>query len=377
MKQKQQKNKSQVITILALAIFALALVLSVVGLSQTVVNVKNEQMARAPEAVLANAGVESGADIGLPVAYYDQRSDECVNIYDKSVNDILEARQFEWTSCGYNNKQMEQGLVDYELDEDYLPVALGGELLPNRGLSDMTRWFSNVEGKSKEYTGTLELTYKLGETVEFSYVDENFYPLDEVEFSKEDSVNKDGHNHLFTMNFAVPFTVLANGEENFAITADDDTFVYVGKELALDMGGIHDAMTGRISINKAGEVYAGVAGEDLAFTGIKVNKGEGSIIRIFHADRDADGSVFKVYLTGMNLNIVQTQLASGSSGVQVAYDPSDPTGYVGPLGESSVFRPDGTKGYMIMATVLGVMIMACAIFTAILAHTLIQSKQRK
>ena len=46
MKKKQQKNKSQIITALALTMFGLALVLSVIGLSQTVINVKQEQMAR-------------------------------------------------------------------------------------------------------------------------------------------------------------------------------------------------------------------------------------------------------------------------------------------------------------------------------------------
>lgn len=333
-------------------------------------------MAREPEAILASAGVESGADISLPVAYYDQRSDACVNMYDAGLNEALTQRQFEWTSCGYMNKQqIEPGIVSYELGEDYLPVAVGGELLPNRGLSDMTRWFSSVDGKSKEYTGSLKLVYKADETVEFSYVNGDFYPLDTAMFSDGDVVNKDGRNHLFTMNFAVPFTVIADGSEKFTITADDDTFVYVGKELAIDMGGIHEATTGQMVINEAGEVYTGVMGEELAYSGIKLNKDEGSILRIFHADRDAAESVLKVRLTGMNLNVVQTQLASGS-GVQVAYDPSDP-GYIGPLGESLVFRPDGTKGYMIMATVLGVVIMTCAMFTAILAHTLIRQKRQK
>lgn len=372
---KQGKNKSQIITILALTTFALALVLSVVGLSQTVTNIKQEQMAREPEVVLASAGVESGADISLPVAYFDQRSDACINMYDAGADGALASRQFEWTSCGYSNKQVEQGLVDYGLGEDYLPVAVGGKLTSNQGLKNMDRWFHNVEGKSKEYTGSLKLVYRTGDAVEFSYVNGDFYPLDNAVFSDGDVVNKDGHNHLFTMSFAVPFTVLANGEEKFTITADDDTFVYVGNDLAIDMGGIHEATTGKIAINENGEVYTGTMGKELAYSGIKVNKDGGSIIRIFHADRNADESVFKVHFTGMNMNIVQTQLASGS-GVQVAYNPSDPS-YVGPLGESSVFRPDGTKGYMIMATVLGVVIMTCAMFTAILARALIKAKRQK
>lgn len=374
MKKKQQR-KSQIITGVALGAFGLGLVLSVVGLSQTMVNIESEQIAKQPEAILASAGVESGTDISLPVAYYDQRSDACVNLYDSGARSELTARQFEWSSCGYNNKQIERGLVDYNLGGDYLPVAMGGELLPNRGLTDMARWFNSVDGKSKEYTGSLTLAYKAGNAVEFSYANGDFYPLDVAEFSAGDSVNKDGHNHLFTMSLAVPFTVMADGNEEVVIAADDDTFVYVGQELAIDMGGIHEATAGIIMINEAGEVYTGVDGEEVAYSGIKVAKGEGSIVRIFHADRDSAESVFKLRLTGMNLNIVQTQLA-GANGVQVAYDPTDPS-YIGPLGETSVFRPDGTKGYLIMATVLSVLIMTCAIFTVILARTLIRSKQQK
>lgn len=375
---KRQK-KSQMITLAALGLFGLGLVFSVFGMSQTIVKIDEEAIARTPEAVLASAGVESGSDVSLPVTYFDQKQDACVNLYDAGVSKAVKERQFEWTSCGYEYGQIEEGLVEYELGDNLLPVAKGGKLIPNRGLTDMSRWFENVENKSKEYTGNLKLAYKVGETAEFSFASNDFYPLDEAAFSAGDEVNKDGHNRLWTMNFAVPFTVMMNGAESFEITADDDTFVFVGKELALDMGGIHTATTGRIAIHENGEVYTGVESVDLAYSGIQVEKGQGEVIRIFHAERDAKDSVFKVKLVGMNLNVVQTQLASGTSGVQVAYDPDGSAGadYVGPLGESSVVRSDGTKGYLIMATVLAVAIVICAMFTVITAHTLVKNKQKK
>ena len=373
---KKNQQKSQAITATLLTVFSLGLVLSIVGLSQTMTNIETETISRTPEAVLTSAGVSDGADISLPVVYFDQKSDECVNFYDVNMQTALSKRQFEWTSCGYNNGQIEQRLVGYQLGDNYLSVAVGGKMLPNRGLNNMDRWFTNVEGKSKEYNGTIKMIYRSGKTVEFSYTNGDFYPLDDISFSNGDNVNKDGHNHLFTMNFAIPFTVMADGNETFEITADDDTFVYVGMDLALDMGGIHEATNGKIAINEKGEVYTAIMGEELAYSGIQITKNEGSIIRIFHADRDANESVFKIRLTGMNLNVVQTQLASGSNGVQVAYDPTDPS-YVKPLGETSVFRPDGTKGYLIVATVLGVAIVTMAMFTVILAHALIKSKQRK
>jgi fibro-slime domain-containing protein len=141
---------------------------------------------------------------------------------------------------------------------------------------------------------------------EFYFYRDKFYPLDEIEFSKDDSVNKDGHNHLFTMSFAVPFTVLNNGSENFEITTDDDTFVYIDDKLVIDMGGIHGALAGRFSIHEDGEVYAGVGDEDLAFTGVRLNQGEAGMMRIFHADRDSDESVFGVKFSGMNISFVDT-----------------------------------------------------------------------
>lgn len=372
---KRQK-KSQMITLAALGLFGLGMVLSIFGMSQAIVKIDEEAIARTPEAVLASAGVESGSDVSLPVAYWDQKQDACVNLYDAGASKAVKERQFEWMSCGYEYGQIEEGLVEYELGDNLLPVAKGGKLLPNRGLTDMSRWFSAVENKSKEYTGNLKLAYKVGETAEFSFVSNDFYPLDEAAFSAGDEVNKDGHNHLWTMNFAVPFTVTASGAESFEITADDDTFVFVGKKLALDMGGIHGATTGRMVIHENGEVYTGVESADLAYSGVQVEKGQGEVIRIFHAERDAKDSVFKVRLVGMNLNVVQTQLASGANGVQVAYDPSSPDGadYAEPLGESSVVRSDGTKGYLIMATVLAVAIVTCAMFTVITAHTLIKNK---
>lgn len=367
----RQQKKSRVMMMTGLGVFSVGLLLSIFGLSKTVENIDKIAISGEPEAILASAGVEEGSDISLPVSYFDQKADECVNLYDLGNNKELKSRQFEWSSCGYAYREIEQGLVEYELNEKYLPVATGaGKMMPDRGLTDLTRWFENVDGKSKAYTGTLKLTYEAG--AEFSFESDEFYPLDEVDFSAGDSVNEK-HNKLFTMNFVVPFTVTASGEENFEITADDDTFVFVGNRLVLDMGGIHEASTGKLSINEEGEVYASVDGEDLAYSGTTVTKDEGSIVRIFHADRDSKDSVFKVNFSKMNLNVVESKVA-GTDGVQVAYDPND-LSYVAPLGETSVVKPDGTKGYAIMATILGVAIISCAMFAAIFAHALIKNRK--
>ncbi len=372
---KKRQNSKLLINIILVGSCALML-LMIFGLAQTMSEIEEVISRETPEAILASAGVDDGKDIALSVAYFDQKADKCVNLYDLSLKNELYSRQFEWTSCGYENKEIEQGIVDFYLNENKYPVAVGGELTSNRGLSDMKRWFEPVEGKSKAYAGTIKMKYKTDGS-KFDFSSDEFYPLDEALFSLGDAANGDGHNHLFTMNFAVPFMALLSGEEEFEITADDDTFVFVGDELAVDMGGIHEAATGTIKINENGEVYTAVANEELAYSGINLQKNEGAIIRIFHADRDAADSVFKIAFQGMDLNLVSTEMArDGESGIQVAYDPNDPS-YIAPLGVSSIFKPDSTKGRIVLATIYGVLIVAFAVFFVLAARMVIKRKVEK
>ena len=353
--------------------FMTVLVCMGLGLSGTIGGIKEEIISKSPDAILASAGLDEDKDVYLSVMYYDQRSDNCINIYDTSRNDALRARQFEWSNCGYHNKELEQGMASYELSEEKIPVLSAGKLTMNRGLGSAERWFMPVEGKSASYLGTLGLKYEK-EGTDFYFYRDQFYPLDEVKFSEGDVVNEDGHNHLFTLQFVVPFTVIAGGSEKFEVTADDDTFVYVGERLAIDMGGIHDAMKGSFEIHEDGEVYAGVGGEEMAFTGIRLTEGEGSMVRIFHADRDSDTSVFGVKFSGMNIAVTDaSKLAKQNGGVQVAYDPTDST-YEAPLGQSVVMQPDHTRGYVVLATIEGVMIVVFAVLVAIAARIMVKRK---
>ena len=295
-------------------------------------------------AILASARVTDETVVKVPVLYYDQVMDECMNLYDSSSS--AKIRQFEWASCEYYNSAIETGLTEPVLNDQFLPVAIGGELLPNRGLaSGFSRWFSAEDGKSKSHAGTIALNYD-ADTASFSYESESFYPLNEIAIPAE-SVNEDGNNHLFTLNLGVPVQILMDGKEEFAITADDDTWVYIGSELVLDMGGVHNATTGRLKILENGEVYTAINEEDFAYSGVRVYRDSGTVVRIFHADRNSSESVFKIKFSNMLLNITDTTIASGNN-VEVAYNPENPS-YIAPLGESLRVEPDKSK--MILAVV--------------------------
>lgn len=306
-----------------------------VGLGETSHEIAMANTENTAEAILTSASVGSATVVSVPVVYYDQEMDACVDMYDVNQRGALERRQFEWTSCGYYIQGLESGLVEDELSSSYLPVTKGGEALPNRGLN-FDRWFAEVEGESKFYAGMLNLGYNT-ETASFEYGNEAFYPLNEIA-----GVSKaDGNNHLFTVSFGVPFRVLKSGEEEFEIFADDDTWAFVNDRLVLDMGGIHDIMGAKLKINEEGEVYAAVGDIDLAYSGVRLDENS-AVIRVFHADRDSYNSVFKVRFTNMVLNITNENIAKRDGGVELAYDPTDPS-YVAPLGESITVKPDNRR----------------------------------
>lgn len=373
---KQKNKKTQVIGGVIIAIFAIAIIFTMTQLSGTVTEIMDTTISKTPDAILASAGIEEGMNVSLPVVYYDQKSDECVDMYDISASSALKKRQFEWSSCDYIRKEVEEGLVESELNDKYELVGKGGNLTPNKGLSDITRWFTEVEGKSKAYSGVLKMNYS-AEKAEFEFSDDDFYPLDEVDFSKGDRVNADEHNHLFTMSFAVPFTALLSGEEEVEVGADDDTFVFVGKELVVDLGGIHETTTRTMKIYENGDIYIGSSKREMEFSGINIGKNQNSIIRIFHADRDSDESTFKIRFSKMDLNVTNVKMAdSGEEGVEIAYDPSDLT-YTAPLGESLVLQPDNTKSKVVLATIEGGVILVLSVLLTSAIHFIFRAKQQK
>ena len=362
----------------------MAVIGTMVGLSNTVGELSVEMNRNQVDAILANADVTDESSVTIPILYYDQVMDECVDLYNPALNSLVEARQFEWSECGYYNKALETGLTEAELNADYLPIAKGGSLISDRGMAGdgFARWFSAVDGKSKSYASTIDLRYD-GATASFSYENDNFYPLNSIEIPGE-SVNGDGNNHLFTFNLGVPFEVMGEGKETFTISADDDTWVYVNDKIVLDMGGVHGVTTGRFKIQENGEIYTAVGDENLAYSGVKLDKGAGSIIRIFHADRDSAESAIRMAFSNMLLNVTNTILAENESdndlGTTVAYNPENPS-YVAPLGESLTYTPDRSKmilaSVVTQASVMGALIVVVMVIVSVILRQVRRSNNQE
>ena len=366
-KKKQKNAKVKYLFIFGAILLAITIVgvgVTLFSLSSTMRNLSNEISQDTTDVMLTSAGVGEDFTTTIPVAYYDQKSDECINIYDSNSNDLLSSRQFEWESCDYRKSEIEKELVEPKLDDQYLPVAVGGRLLSNRGINKegFKRWFNQVDGKSKNYAGSIVLNHD-DEAISFKFEDNDFYPLDNYNTWNE-KLSYDNHNHLFTMNFGIPFHINFDGNEKLKITADDDTWVFINENLVLDMGGIHDASTSVFKIMENGEVYTGVDEGSLAYSGVTLAGSDSAVVRIFHADRNSKNSVFKLELVNMSLNVSKASLAQADNTAEVAYNPEDPS-YVAPLGESLYVRPNYSNAMAMMvttqSTILGVLMIVAVV----------------
>ncbi len=365
------RNLGFIISLLVIGASVVGMIAGVAQMSQSVEELAVEMTKSQADVILASANVENEASVTVPILYYDQKMDDCVDLY-SSVAHVADGRQFEWSECGYQNFVLEEEIVGGELSSEFLPVAVGGEVMTNRGIKyDFSRWFSQVDGKSKSYGSTINLIYD-AKTASLKYENNAFYPLDALTMSategewmpRNESVNNDGHNHLFTANLGVPIQVLMNGSERFEITADDDTWVFVDNKLVIDLGGIHEAMKAAFEIRNTGEVYSGING-NFAFAGVKLEEGGSAVIRVYHADRDSGtDSVFNIALVNMVPNITNTTIANvsePSDGMEIAYDPSNPS-YVAPLGESLTVKPNRGRA---LKTAVTVQVMVVGVFAVV------------
>lgn len=107
---------------------------------------------------------------------------------------------------------------------------------------------------------TLEFEQK-GDTYSFSKVkdsDQNvvasagsdFFPLDAAESNITDKGYGNGHNYYFGMRYDIMFTLGDYvGPLNYSFAGDDDLWVILdGKQVVIDLGGIHDALSTEVNL---------------------------------------------------------------------------------------------------------------------------------
>ena len=156
----------------------------------------------------------------------------------------------------HEDHQHMEGVID-GLVTGLVETNLGGDKNPVRSTKttgsmpgDLTlfnEWYNDVAGVNQalNLTLTLDNTITLDPDV-YTYTNNSFFPIDGQLFGNEGN----GHNYHFTFELHTDFTY--QGGETFAFTGDDDLWVFINDQLAVDLGGVHTGVSGSVALDTLG-----------------------------------------------------------------------------------------------------------------------------
>jgi fibro-slime domain-containing protein len=138
----------------------------------------------------------------------------------------------------------DRGLVQMALGADGTPVfAPSGPTTTVSGKTTFDQWFHDVPGTNMKGSVSLELDRKSMKPLQYGFDAAEYFPIDGMLFGNEGFA----HDYHFTIAFRT--NVHYGGGETLVFKGDDDLFVFVDQKLALDLGGVHQAETGSVTLD--------------------------------------------------------------------------------------------------------------------------------
>jgi len=161
------------------------------------------------------------------------------------------------TTAPNNNPDFEDGIsglvpgiVQSTLGGDGNPVYYTGDTGPfigaTHGKTYFDQWYNDTPLYNQSMLSAITLTETSPGSGIYRFQDNTFYPIDGLLFGNEGR----GHNYHFTYEIHTTFTYQPGQVFNF--TGDDDVWVFINDQLAMDLGGVHAAVSGSINLDGLG-----------------------------------------------------------------------------------------------------------------------------
>lgn len=195
------------------------------------------------------------------------------------------------------------GMVKDLLDADGKP-----EFLAARGMltsaATFYQWYRDVPGVNQTFVQSMTLSEISPGT--FQYSNTEFFPLDGLGYGFEPGF---GANHNYAFTSEVRYWFVYRPGQVLTFSGDDDLWVFINKQLALDLGGLHARVDGTVDLD-AQKAALGLQ-DDALYE-----------VAVFQAERHSTGSNYTLTL-GNFVNVTTECESICGDGIQTRDEACD------------------------------------------------------
>lgn len=172
-----------------------------------------------------------------------------------------------------NGDATKTGVLDSEGKPQYKCTLGSANACTVTSADTFRQWYRDLPGTSQatrvNYTipRTLPLTKQVDGSYQFDSAGSTFFPIDDVappnSFGHQYQNGEAGGDHNFHFTSELRFWFQYDQKAidtppSFDFTGDDDVFVFINGKLAVDIGGVHTAQDGSVTLNPANAALLGL-----------------------------------------------------------------------------------------------------------------------